>query len=201
MLLLFDIFVLGITRCFTFGEHRTDFDGDALGLSVVPFDTWMMVTFEEDSVDLCGDFRRVFLGSLRCPFLVLGDETFVSAAVADNKDDSLPQLSSPDSNPTAGPVEVLPRLRPLLLLLLVVLVLLLLLASASSSLPLLLLQLLMLLSTLTSTNTFLLLVERFRDVVPGSANTLVTNVVANEDDADVEAIPLEWLKLFSLVNF
>lgn len=90
---------------------------------------------------------------------------------------------------------MLPRLR-LLPLLLVVLVLLLLLASASSSLPLLLLLLPLLLLllefALTSTNTFLSLVERFRDVVPGSASTFVTKVVA-KDDADVEATPLEWL--------
>lgn len=91
---------------------------------------------------------------------------------------------------------MLPRLR-LLPLLLVVLVLLLLLASASSSLPLLLLLLpplllLLLEFALTSTNTFLSLVERFRDVVPGSASTFVTKVVA-KDDADVEATPLEWL--------
>lgn len=66
---------------------------------------------------------------------------------------------------------------------------------------LLLLLLPLLLSALTSTNTFLSLVERFRDVVPGSANTLVTKVMANEDVAD-ETAPLEWLKPFSLVvNF
>lgn len=84
LLLLFECFVLAIvTRCFTFGEHSTDFDGDALGVSVVPFETWMMVTFADDSLDLCGDFRRVFLVSLRCPFLVLGDDPFVFSSGED----------------------------------------------------------------------------------------------------------------------
>lgn len=182
-----------------------DLEGETVEVSVVPFDTWIMVTFAEDSFD----FRRVFFGSLRCPFLVLGDDPVVSivvaeATTADNNDDSLPQLSSPGPGGCGGgpaALEVLPRLRLLALLLVVLvlllLLLLLLLASASSSLPLLLPLLLLLLpleSALTSTNTFLSLVERFRDVVPGSASTLVTKVVAKDDKAEVELpTPFEWL--------
>lgn len=83
LLLLQELFVLGVTRCFTFGEHSTDLEGDTLEVSVVPFDTWMMVTLAEDS----DDFRRVFFGSLRCPFLVLGDETVVSIAIATTEED------------------------------------------------------------------------------------------------------------------